>query len=209
MELKGSLSNFAIPDIIQLIGTTRRSGVLMIIVGPEKGMIYFEEGLIVHAAYRSLAGQEAFNRIFREKEGNFQFLADVETPEKTLALDWMGALMEAARIHDEGARDDDFDDLDFEAAMSGPSESGSAQEGQKGPSWDPEPIRARMTVILEESFGKKAKKIIKELKKGDGSKLSLLEFCEKAEKFVYVFIDNRRSVEIGNQLRAVIEESLQ
>jgi hypothetical protein len=180
----------------------------MIIVGPEKGMIYFEDGLIVHAAYRELSGQEAFNRIFKEKEGNFQFLADVETPEKTLALDWMGALMEAARISDEGARDDDFADLDFEAAMEGGAEEAPPEE-KKGPVWDPGTVKERMAAVLEESFGKKAKKIIKELKKNEGSRISLLEFCEKAEKYVYVFIDNQRSEELGNKLRAVIEESLQ
>jgi hypothetical protein len=66
-----------------------------------------------------------------------------------------------------------------------------------------------MAAVLEESFGKKAKKIIKELKKNEGSRIGLLEFCEKAEKYVYVFIDNQRSEELGNKLRAVIEESLQ
>ena len=117
--------------------------------------------------------------------------------------------MEAARISDEGAKDDDFGDLDFEAAMEGGAEAAPAAEEKKGPVWDPEPIKARMTAILEESFGKKAKKVVKELKKNDGSKISLLEFCEKAEKYVYVFIDNQRSEELGNKLRAVIEESLQ
>ena len=55
--------------------------------------------------------------LVRGKGGSFQFLADVETPEKTLTLDSMGAIMEAARIHDEGTRDDELDSLDFEAAM--------------------------------------------------------------------------------------------
>jgi len=209
LELKGSLSNFSLPDIVQLIGTTKRSGVLLVIVGPEKASIYFDEGMIVHAVYRSLGGQEAFNRIFREKEGSFQFLAGVETPEKSLALDWMGALMEAARLHDEGGRDDDFEDLDFEAALSGPAEETRKDETRKAPAWDPGPVKAKMAEILEESFGRKAKKIVKELQKNPGNRLNLLEFCEKAEKYIYVFIDNRRSEEIGNRLRTVIEESLQ
>ena len=91
--------------------------------------------------------------------------------------------MEAARVDDEEARGDDFDDLDFEAAMAGPAEGSPPQEEKKGPTWDPERVKSRMAAILEESFGKKANKIIKELKKDSGSKLSLLEFREKGIAF--------------------------
>lgn len=209
MELKGSLKNFSLPDVVQLIGTTKRSGVLVLALGPEKASLYFDDGRIVHASFRNVKGQEAVNRVFRETEGSFQFLSEVEAPEQTLSMDWMGAIMEAARLHDEGGRDGDLDDLDFEAAMAGPAETGTPQEDKpRAVAWDPGPVKEKMEAILEESFGRKAKKIIKELRKDSGSKLSLLEFCEKAEKYIYVFLDNKKAEEIANRLRSVIEESV-
>jgi hypothetical protein len=211
LELKGNLNNFAVPDIIQLIGTTTRSGVLVITIGPEKSSIYFEKGHLVHVTHRSLAGQEAVNRIVKEREGSFQFLSGVPAPEKSMSLDWMNALMEAARQDDEnrkGLGDEDLD-LDLEAAMTGSGPGSSpGQEGQQVDSWDPVPVKARMKEILEENFGKKAKKIVNELKKDPGTKLSLLEFCEKAEKYIYVFIDNKRAEDIANRLRSAMEESV-
>lgn len=210
MELKGSLKNFAVPDIIQLIGTTTRSGVLVITIGPEKSSIYFEKGQLVHVAHRSLAGQEAVNRIVKEREGSFQFLSGVPAPEQSMSLDWMNALMEAARQDDEDKKDlggQDLD-LDFEAALTGPTPGSSPdREEQQVDSWDPAPVKARMKEILEETFGRKAKKIVNELKKDPGTKLSLLEFCEKAEKYIYVFIDNKRAEDIANRLRTAMEES--
>lgn len=207
MELKGSLRNFSLPDIVQLIGSTKRTGVLVIKVGPDKANIYFDAGNIVHSEFRDLTGQESVNRVFKEEEGSFQFLADVEAPVRSVTLDWMNVLMEAARLQDEGGKDD-FDGLDFESALGAPAEGVPEETKAKGPAWDPEPVKKRMEEILEGAFGKKAKKIIKELKKDEGSKLSLLEFCEKAEKYVYVFIDNKQAEEIGKQLRSAIEESV-
>ncbi|MFC1657632.1 DUF4388 domain-containing protein [Candidatus Moduliflexota bacterium] len=211
MELKGNLKNFALPDIVQLIGTTSRSGVLVITAGPDKASIYFADGRIVHAEHRNLRGQEAVNRIFREKDGGFQFLSGVDAPERTMSLDWMNTLMEAARLNDEGEReggDDEFD-IDFEAAMSEPgSPTPEAVQVREEEVWDPAPVKERMTQLLEENFGKKARKIMKELKGDAGTKLSLLEFCDKAEKYIYVFIDNKRAEEVGTRLRAIIEESL-
>ena len=128
----------------------------------------------------------------------------------------MNVLMEAARLNDEVDQGGDgvdqggeFDDLDLESAMMAP-EAGPASAGEKArpAPWDPEPVKAKMKELLEEVFGKKAKKILKELKKNPGSKLSILEFCDKAEKYITVFIDNKRAEEVSNRLRAVIEESL-
>ena len=104
MELKGSLSNFSLPDIVQLIGSTKRTGALVIKIGPDKANIYFDSGTIVHAEFRELTGQESITRVFREEEGSFQFLADQEAPARTVALDWMNVLMEAARLQDEGGK---------------------------------------------------------------------------------------------------------
>ncbi len=106
MELKGSIKNFPLADVIQFIGSARRTGLLLVTLGGARASIFFDEGTIVHADYRDLAGQAVINRLFLEQEGSFQFLADATTDERNFVCEWMGAIMEAARVTDEAGRGD-------------------------------------------------------------------------------------------------------
>jgi hypothetical protein len=102
VELKGSIRNFPLPDVIQFIGSARRTGLLLVTLGGARSSIFFEEGTIVHADYRDLVGQEVINRLFFEQEGSFQFLADATTDERNYAaVD--GGVMEAA-VGDESSK---------------------------------------------------------------------------------------------------------
>jgi hypothetical protein len=159
VELKGSLRNFWLPDIMQLIGSARRTGLLLITIGGNRASLFFEEGNIVHADYRDLAGQAVLNHIFQEQEGSFQFLADALTEEKNYHADWMSAIMEAARVNDEagqGGADalDGLDGLDLAAGGAAPA----ARPAPK-PAWDAGSVKTRIREALRQSFGKKAAKI--------------------------------------------------
>ncbi len=65
-----------------------------------------------------------------------------------------------------------------------------------------------MRAALRESFGRKASKIEQELEKCPGTKLGLLDFCTKAQKYIYVFIDTGRAKAIAERLRTIVEEPL-
>jgi len=203
VELKGSLANFPLPDVVQLIGSARRTGLLLVTLGGNRASIYFEEGTIVHAEYRDLSGQEAITRIFPEPEGSFQFLADVLPERRTCAVDWMGAIMEAARVNDEeGAGDfDGLDDLEGGGAERAPAPKAPAR-----PAWDGARVKGLLRDALREAFGRKAAKIEKELEKCPDTKLGLLDFCAKAEKYIYVFLDSERARPIADRLRTIVEE---
>lgn len=206
MELKGSIRNFPLPDVIQFIGAARRTGLLLVTLAGARASIFFEEGSIVHADFRELAGQEVINRLFLEEEGSFQFLADATTDERNFLCGWMAAIMEAARVTDESGQTDgeEFDGLDD-------IEGGGAKSAAKAPPrpvWEAAPVKARMRAALRESFGRKAGKIEQELDKCPATKLGLLDFCTKAEKFIYVFIDTARARPAAERLRTIVEEPL-
>ena len=206
MELKGSIRNFPLPDVIQFIGSARRTGLLLVTLAGARASIFFEEGTIVHADYRDLVGQAVINHLFLEQEGSFQFLADATTDERNFVCEWMGAIMEAARVTDESAKSDgdEFDGLDD-------LEGGGATVATKAPPrpvWDATPVKARMRAALRESFGRRAGKIEQELEKCPATKLGLLDFCTKAEKFIYVFIDTARARPVAERLRTIVEEPL-
>ena len=206
MELKGSIRNFPLPDVIQFIGSARRTGLLLVTLAGARASIFFDEGTIVHADYRDLLGQAVINHLFLEQEGSFQFLADATTDERNFVCEWMGAIMEAARVSDEsGKRDgDDFDGLDD---LEGGG-AASAPQAAVRPVWNAAPVKALMCGALRESFGRKAGKIERELDKCPPTKLGLLDFCTKAEKFIYVFIDTARARPVAERLRKIVEEPL-
>ncbi|MHB8836588.1 MAG: DUF4388 domain-containing protein [Candidatus Methylomirabilia bacterium] len=204
MELKGSIRNFPLPDVLQFIGAARRTGLLLVTLAGARASIFFEEGMIVHADYRDLAGQAVINRLFLEQEGSFQFLADATTDERNFVCAWMGAIMEAARVADESGRSDgeEFDGLDD----LGGGGSTAATKAPSRPLWDAAPVKALMRAALRASFGRKAGKIERELEKCPATKLGLLDFCAKAEKFIYVFIDTDRARPVAERLRTIVEE---
>lgn len=206
MELKGNLGNFPLPDIIQLIGSARRTGLLLITLGGNRASIWFEDGNIVHAEYRDLKGQDVLIRLIQEQEGSFQFLSDAVTEEKNWFSDWMSAIMEAARVTDESGKDefagfDALDDLEGGGGGAAP-----VPKAPPKPAWDAARVKARIRETLRQSFGKKAAKIESELDKCADAKLALLDFCTKAEKFIYVFLDSERAKPLADELRTIVEE---
>ncbi len=192
MELRGSLKNFPLPDIIQLIGMGRRSGVLMVHLDPdEQASIYFDSGEMTHAEYGELEGADVIYQLFRKQNGNFQFSSGVETTKRSIRADWMTIVMEAARRFDEESRE----------PGTAPHEEPTTEVA---PAADLSEIKRRMAKVLEKHFGKKVKKIQDELEKVDAEEEKLLEFCGKVEKFIFVFIDNKKAKEVAEELRNLI-----
>jgi hypothetical protein len=77
--------------------------VLSVVSGSRVGSLYFNGGALVHATYGNLVGERAFQRIFAEPSGQFEFtpgecpLADEAW---TIEESTTGLLMEAARVLD-------------------------------------------------------------------------------------------------------------
>ena len=106
------------------------------------------------------------------------------------------------RVAGGGDEVDGLDDLE------GGGTGASAPKAPSRPAWDAAPVKARMRAVLREAFGRKASKIEQELEKCPATKLGLLDFCTKAEKFIYVFIDTARARPVAERLRTVVEEPL-
>jgi hypothetical protein len=71
--LAGSLNDFSIFDIVQLIENNRLTGILTVERDDEPGRIYFTDGLIVNAAYQEESGMKAFKRLVTENSAYFEF----------------------------------------------------------------------------------------------------------------------------------------
>lgn len=103
MAFQGSLKELPLPDIIQLVAASRKSGVFSIEDKGHRGKIVLRNGQIVHAEVGDLRGEEAVYELSIWPEGHFQFDADDATGPDISTIDKSNAnlLMEAARRMDE------------------------------------------------------------------------------------------------------------
>jgi hypothetical protein len=94
----GNISHVKLIDILRLLASERKTGVLTLRKGNEKGEIYIDRGTFVHAICRAGMGAEAIFAILTWTDGNFNFTADVTSEERSIKKD-TPALLEAAMNH--------------------------------------------------------------------------------------------------------------
>ncbi len=101
MAFQGSLAELHLPDIIQLISVSGKTGVFHLTDGVHKGQIYLNDGKIVHAQLEEVAGEEAVYALAIWNQGEFRFEPGVTTELRTITKSNTNLLMEAARRLDE------------------------------------------------------------------------------------------------------------
>ncbi|MFC1852358.1 DUF4388 domain-containing protein [candidate division CSSED10-310 bacterium] len=102
MGLEGELDVFALPDLLQLVCSSRRTGQLFLENPTEKGQIYVDQGEIIHALLgKSLEGREAIYKFFNWTSGSFKFEPGPVEIERSIKLGWQHLIMEGARHTDE------------------------------------------------------------------------------------------------------------
>jgi hypothetical protein len=101
MAFQGSLAELHLPDIIQLVSVSGKTGVFHMSDGSHRGDIWLQEGRIVHAEHEDLWGEDAVYALAIWRSGEFRFEAGVDAPRQTIQKSNTNLLMEAARRLDE------------------------------------------------------------------------------------------------------------
>src|SRR5438093_5570540 len=101
MAFQGSLAELHLPDIIQLISVSGKTGVFHLTSGVLAGEIYLNDGKIVHAQIDDVSGEEAVYALAMWSQGDFRFDPGVATELRTITKSNTNLLMEAARRLDE------------------------------------------------------------------------------------------------------------
>jgi len=101
MALQGSLSELSLPDVIQMVSVSGKTGVFSVTRHGEVGKIYLRDGQIVDAAVNTLRGDNAVYEMAIWSEGEFTFNPGEETEAVTIHLSNANLMMEAARRLDE------------------------------------------------------------------------------------------------------------
>ena len=98
---RGKLVGLQLTDIIQMNCLSRLTTALTITRDAEKGIIYLNEGEIIHAECGEQKGAEAFYSILSWQEGEFVSNIGFIPPAQTIYQNWEHLLIEAMRRNDE------------------------------------------------------------------------------------------------------------
>ncbi len=106
-DFKGTLDVTPFADLIQLLGSTRKTGVLGFRDKERAGAIYLEDGEAVHAWTEDLKGEDAFFAIAAWRTAKFAFRSIKRQEPKTLKTATMTLLLEAMRrLEEDSGRGD-------------------------------------------------------------------------------------------------------
>jgi len=202
VELRGNLKDFSLPDIIQLVGFGRKTGVLRVNSQRGDAALFFEDGNVIHAEFPGASGQDAVFALFRVGHGEFRFQGDVSSPARTIAMDPTNLVMEAARLLDEAQRDAAAEELDWTAGIAPADEDWFGPE-ETAPR-DPEAVKNDIRELLKQRFGRGAKRLLQAVDQCGDSQEDLLELAQRVEKYVHVFLDTSASAAIGREIRDLV-----
>jgi hypothetical protein len=101
MAFQGSLKELPLPDIIQLVSVSGKTGKFTLTRDADRGYIFLKNGQMVHATVGDLSGEEAIYSLAIWNQGDFQFNPGEEPDRQTITKSNTNLLMEAARRLDE------------------------------------------------------------------------------------------------------------
>jgi hypothetical protein len=103
MSLKGTLSELALSDLIEVISLGGKSGRLKIAGGGGEpaATLSFRDGRLINANVGALQGERALYAVLGLREGSFFFDTEADPGEETLDLPTSSLLMEGMRRVDE------------------------------------------------------------------------------------------------------------
>ena len=101
MALQGSLSELSLPDVIQLVSVSGKTGSFHLAREDEQGKIFLKDGQIVDAEVGNLRGEHAVYEMAIWSSGDFAFMPGEHSDQVTIYRSNANLMMEAARRLDE------------------------------------------------------------------------------------------------------------
>ena len=102
--MTGELAEIPIVDLFQLINSSRKTGLIDLIMDMGKATVYFKDGEIIHAHFLKLRDKDAVFALLEVKNGHFSYTRGVPDEFENLSPigEFMGLLMEGLQRIDEG-----------------------------------------------------------------------------------------------------------
>lgn len=102
MAITGKLQEMSLPTLIQMICTEQRKAALVVRHERlEEGVLFFEDGEIVHARVGALVGADAVYQLLQWQKGAFHLGDQVRIPRRTVNQPWRYLVLEGMKKFDE------------------------------------------------------------------------------------------------------------
>jgi response regulator RpfG family c-di-GMP phosphodiesterase len=102
--VSGSLEEMGLPDVVQILFHSRKSGKLSVVSGDKNGEVQFSEGWIFNAVYADKQGEEAFYDMLNLTTGHFELDPNFRPTEQLIQASPESLLLEGMRRLDEANR---------------------------------------------------------------------------------------------------------
>lgn len=102
--VSGSLTEMALPDVVQILYHGRKSGKLGISADNKRGEIHFSEGQIFDASFGELQREDAFYAMLNLTRGDFELDPNFRPTERKIEMSPESLLLEGMRRQDETGR---------------------------------------------------------------------------------------------------------
>jgi DNA-binding response OmpR family regulator len=102
--VSGSLREMPLPDVLQVLSRTRKTGLLKVSSGGYVGEIQFGNGAIHNASYRQLRGEHAVYSLLALSDGEFALDPSFTPSSRAIQLSTEHLLLEGMRRMDEAAQ---------------------------------------------------------------------------------------------------------
>lgn len=104
--LAGSLALLALPDLLQTLEGSRRTGVLLLRDGERRAVVWISAGQVIDAeTHEGLRGEDAVVDLFGWRDASFEMSFGAVDVPRRIETSTTGLLLEAARRQDEAERD--------------------------------------------------------------------------------------------------------
>lgn len=104
MALQGTLETFALPDVLRLLASTKKTGAYRLDGDRGSGCLWLKEGQVVGGEITGATGtdpNEVTFELLRFRDGDFLFDADAKPPESQDAIDVETVLADAEKLLEE------------------------------------------------------------------------------------------------------------
>ncbi len=121
---RGVLHELELSDIVQMLCLSKRSSMVHLKHRENRGLLVFEKGQVIHAAFNNEVGDKAVYQMLALKQGDIFTQSDFENNEHTVTQTWQDLIFEGVRLADEAglaetplesSKNIPFDDDDIDA----------------------------------------------------------------------------------------------
>lgn len=99
--ISGSLKEMSLPDVLQIVGNSRKTGRLVITSAGRRGEIHLAEGQVWDARFSGARAQDAFFKLLLLGDGDFEFDSSFSPTARLISDQLESLLLEGMRRLDE------------------------------------------------------------------------------------------------------------